>query len=145
MARRDRDETYILDLCDDVLGVPSLRQHRFPFLFGDTGVSGRRVRLPVDAYYPNLRLAIEYQEAQHTRPNAHFDKPHRITISGVHRGEQRKLYDQRRREVLPANGITLIEVDHRLFPTTAQERLLRSPHEDRSIITRLLSSIATQG
>jgi len=38
------DEEYILDLCDEVIGRRSLRQHRFFFLRGD---SGRK--LPVDA------------------------------------------------------------------------------------------------
>jgi hypothetical protein len=143
MARRDSDESYVLNLCDEVLGMPGLRQHRFPFLLGDVGSSGRRVRLPVDAYYPDLRLVIEYREIQHTRPIAHFDKPNRLTISGVHRGEQRKVYDQRRREVLPGNGVTLIELDHSLFSHTPQGRLHRVPIEDQAVVTRLLTDLAT--
>ncbi|WP_324134173.1 hypothetical protein [Bosea sp. (in: a-proteobacteria)] len=143
VRKRERDEAYILDLCDDVLGMQALRQHRFPFLLGDAGSSGRRVCLPVDAYYPDLRLVIEYREAQHTRPIAHFDKPHRLTISGVHRGEQRRVYDQRRREVLPVNGITLIELDHTLFSHTLNGRLHRVPSEDRAVLTRLLTGLTS--
>jgi hypothetical protein len=54
-----RDETYVLDICDRVLGVSGIRQHRFAFLQDDTGTP-----LPVDAYYPELSLVIEYRERQ---------------------------------------------------------------------------------
>lgn len=36
MARRaDSDEHYVLDLCDELLGVPGIRQARFDWLRGD--------------------------------------------------------------------------------------------------------------
>ena len=63
-----RDEEYILSLCDALLGRKPLRQHRFSFLLGD---SGRR--LPVDAFYSDLKLVIEYRERQHTEAVALFD------------------------------------------------------------------------
>ena len=47
-----KDEHYIIDLCDHVLGMTALRQHKFDFLRGDPGKHGRCRRLPVDAYYP---------------------------------------------------------------------------------------------
>ena len=53
-ARSSSDEAWIIDLCDAVLGKKAIRQHRFPFLLGDAGPSGRRVLLPVDAFYPEL-------------------------------------------------------------------------------------------
>jgi len=91
-SRQNSDEAYVLDLCDEILGQKASRQHKFDFLKGD---SGRK--LPVDGYYEELNLAIEYRERQHSEPVSHFDKPHKMTVSGVHRGEQRKIYDQRRR------------------------------------------------
>ncbi len=109
------DANYILDFCDDLLAQTSLREHRFLFLVGD---SGRK--LPVDAYYPALDLVIEYHERQHTEAVDFFDKPDKLTVSGVSRGEQRKLYDQRRRDVLPENGITLVDCTFRIFPIMAE-------------------------
>jgi hypothetical protein len=108
MGRDASDEAYVLDLCDRVLGISGLRQHRFDWLLGDPGKSGRRMRLPVDAYWPDARLVVEYRELQHERPTPHFDKPDRMTISGVHRGIQRALYDARRDEQIPANGLRLV-------------------------------------
>src|SRR5690606_2600377 len=35
--RATSDEAYVLDICDEVLGLKGLRQHRFDFLRGDSG------------------------------------------------------------------------------------------------------------
>jgi very-short-patch-repair endonuclease len=103
--RKDSDEHYIIDLCDELLKIKGSRQHRFSFLVGDSGT-----KLPVDVYYETLNLVVEFNEQQHTKAVAHFDKPNKMTVSGVHRGEQRKIYDQRRLEVLPKHGIKVIEI-----------------------------------
>ena len=110
MARRDSDEAYVIDLCDEALGQEASRQHRFAFLVGDPGKHGRCVRLPVDAYYASLNLVIEFMERQHSAEVPFFDKPNRLTVSGVHRGRQRALYDERRRLMLPMHGITLVTI-----------------------------------
>ncbi len=98
-----RDEDYVIDLCDKVLRQTALRQHRFGFLRGDAGSGGLAASLPVDAYYPALKLVVEYHERQHSEAVALFDR--RMTVSGVSRGEQRRRYDQLRREVLPKHGL----------------------------------------
>src|SRR5262249_19335471 len=36
-----------------------------------------------------------------------FDKPNRMTVSGVRRGEQRRRYDLRRSELIPQHGLQL--------------------------------------
>jgi len=131
-SRNDSDEQYVLNLCDAVLGKTGLRQHRFDFLLGD---SGRK--LPVDSYYPNLNLVIEYKEQQHTKPNAHFDKPNKLTVSGVHRGEQRKIYDQRRLEVLPKHGIRVIEISYSDFEFDRKDRIVRGDWDLEKIKTIL--------
>lgn len=121
------DECYFIDLCDEVLKQSALKQHRFDFLRGDSGS-----KLPVDAYYPSLNLVIEFREKQHTEEVKFFDK--RQTVSGVGRGEQRKLYDQRRREVLPQHGIKLIEFDYSDFEYTRSKKLVRNKVEDLKVI-----------
>ena len=44
-SRKDSDEFYVINLCDDILGLKALRQHTFDFLRGD-GTPGRK--LPED-------------------------------------------------------------------------------------------------
>lgn len=127
------DEAYIIDLCDEVLNEEGLRQHRFDFLKGDTGV-----RLPVDVYYPSLDLVIEYRERQHTEEVKFFDK--RVTSSGISRGEQRKLYDDRRRIEIPKNNLVLIEFDYSEFNHKTNKRLHRNLVEDTQVITSKLKT-----
>lgn len=132
---RDSDESYVIDLCDEILGQKALRQHKFDFLKGD---SGRK--LPVDAYYKDLNLVIEYRERQHSEAVSHFDKPHKMTVSGVHRGEQRKIYDQRRRDLLPKYGIKLIEINYTQFEYDGRKRIVRDRERDRDILKKILTN-----
>jgi hypothetical protein len=136
-TREASDEAYVIDLCDEILGERARRQHRFDWLLGDPGSSGGRVRLPVDAYYPGHRLVVEYRERQHDEPVAHFDKPDRMTVSGVNRGEQRKLYDKRREEQVPAHGLRLIIVSAGDLRSDAG-RLRRDRESDLRVLLRLL-------
>lgn len=128
---KQSDEAYIIDLCDEVLKLKGSRQHRFDFLRGDSGT-----KLPVDVYYPSLNLVIEYYERQHSEAVPHFDK--RMTVSGMSRGEQRKLYDERRRIELPKNGIQLVIFDYTEFAHTTGKRLLRQKKDDVAVIDKKL-------
>ncbi len=131
-ARIHSDECYVLDLCDEILGMNSVRQHRFPFLVGDPNSAGRCTRLPVDAWYEPINLVIEFNEKQHTEPVNHFDK--RMTLSGINRGEQRLLYDDRKRTVLPQKGIQVIVLSYRDFAHNSRKQVLRSRDEDLKFI-----------
>lgn len=124
--RSNKDEHYVIDLCDAVLNQKALRQHKFDFLRGDSQKGKLGVKLPVDAYYEELNLVIEFREKQHTEEVKFFDKPDKITVSGVSRGEQRKIYDQRRRDLLPTNGIKLIEISYFDFEFNNKKRILRN-------------------
>jgi hypothetical protein len=53
-----QDRQYILGLCDEVIAKPSLRGHRLHFLRGADGH-----RIAVDAFYPALRLIVQFREA----------------------------------------------------------------------------------
>lgn len=131
-----RDEHYIIDLCDRVLGLQALRQHRFPFLKGDPNQRGACRPLPVDAFYPSLELVIEYRERQHSERVPFMDR--RPTVSGCSRGEQRRRYDERRRTCLAANGITLVELEFSMFEHDSRKRLRRVPN-DTSVVRAKLS------
>jgi hypothetical protein len=131
--RTNSDESYVIDLCDQVLKLKASRLHRFVFLRGDSGT-----KLPVDAYYEELNLVVEYRERQHTESVSFFDR--RQTVSGMGRGEQRKLYDQRRREVLPKNGINLVEIDYFELAHSNSKRLLRDVENDLVVIKGKLSN-----
>lgn len=128
-SRADSDEYYVIDLCDEVLGRKASRQHRFDFLTGDTGK-----RLPVDAYYEDLNLVVEYYERQHSEPIPYWDK--KMTASGVTRQEQRKIYDERRKIILPQHGIALVVINYFDFGTS--KRILRNKAYDIKVVRNLL-------
>lgn len=140
MATRDgSDETYVIGLCDRILGETALMQHRFDWLLGDPGAGGRRVRLPVDAYWPGHQLVVEYRELQHDQPTPHFDKPDRLTVSGVHRGEQRALYDARRDTEIPAHGLRLVVIRPADLDADSRGRLRRTEESDLAALQKILT------
>ena len=130
-SNKNRDEVYVIDLCDEVLGMKSSRQHRFPFLLGDSGKA-----LPVDAYYEKLGLVVEYCERQHTEAVAFFDQ--KQTVSGVNRGEQRRLYDKRRKVILPQHDIRLVNINYSDFEYDSQKRIVRNSKRDMKIVRKKL-------
>lgn len=131
------DEAYVIDLCDEVLGMRALRQHRFDFLRGDAKPVKQGTRLPVDAYYPELQLVVEYCERQHTEAIPIMDR--RMTVSGVDRGTQRAIYDQRRRDVLPQHGMELVELSYADFAHDQNKRLCRRRAEDLAVVRQALA------
>lgn len=131
-ARSASDESYVIDLCDEVLGRSAERQKRFSFLVGDAGAA-----LPVDAYYPHIKLVVEYRERQHTESVAFFNR--RQTCSGVDRGMQRRIYDQRRRDVLPQHGMDLVELSFDMFEHDSRKRLRRNREADLAVVKKALA------
>ena len=131
--RQNSDESYVIDICDEILHLKASRQHHFDFLRGDTGI-----KLPVDAFYESLNLVIEYREKQHTEEVKFFD--HKMTSSGVTRDVQRRLYDERRRVKLPENGIKLIEIDYLHLEHSGSKKLIRNRVKDTETIKKLVTN-----
>lgn len=130
-GRKNSDEHYVVALCNEVLGLEGQQQYRFPFLLGDSGTP-----LPVDVYYPSLNLVVEYYERQHTEAVQFFDR--KMTVSGVSRGEQRRIYDKRRRTELPKHGIRLVVLSYSDFGTT--KKLLRNHDKDIEVVKTVLKA-----
>ena len=125
--RSNSDEAYIIDLCDDVLKSKASRQHRFDFLIGDAGT-----KLPVDAFYEEHKLVVEFMEKQHTEEVKFFDK--RQTVSGMNRGEQRKKYDKLRQVEIPKNGYKMVIFNYNEFEYSRGKKLLRNKENDLKVI-----------
>lgn len=128
--RENSDEHYVINLCDEILKSKASRQHRFDFLRGDTGYT-----LPVDAYYSDRKLVVEYYEIQHTKDVPFFNN--KKTASGVSRGEQRRIYDERRKKLLPENGIKLVIISYSDFGTS--KKINRDKTRDLGIVRKILA------
>ncbi|MBG6056152.1 hypothetical protein IWX81_002584 [Salinibacterium sp. CAN_S4] len=126
-----QNEKYAIGLCDEVLAVASAKHHRFSWLMGDESpVTGRRRALPVDAYWESLNLVMEFHEKQHTEAVALFDN--RKTLSGMNRGSLRKLYDNRRIELIPQHRLQLVTIPMSDFIV---KRALTVPSRDTDVAT----------
>jgi hypothetical protein len=102
---------YVIDLLEELLGEKAEREQRFPWALGDVSPkTGRRTKLPFDAVWPSRRLIVEVDEDQHRRPVDFWDKPDVQTVSGVPRGEQRAIYDRRKRDAARDRGFAVIEI-----------------------------------
>lgn len=69
----------------------------------------------------------------------------RQTVSGCSRGEQRRLYDERRRIVLPQHGIGLVELDYAMFAHDSRKRLLRDLAADEVVVRARLADAKADG
>lgn len=133
---KQRDEHYVMELCAEVLGMPYAGQQTFDWLLGEPSLkSGKRKALPVDGYFEELGLVVEYHERQHSESVPLFDN--KVTSTGMLRGEQRKLYDARRAELIPQHGLTLLIIDYRDFENE-KGKIVRDPGNDRQIVAALL-------
>lgn len=137
-GRAASDEYYVLDLCDEVLGVACERQARFDWLRGDPSAARPLgTKLPVDGYWPTLKLVVEFQEEQHSKLAPFFDS--RQTVSGVGRGEQRRIYDERKRQLIPVHGLKLVVIEKSAF-TVRRKRIVRDHQPDLAIVAAHLAS-----
>jgi hypothetical protein len=129
-----KNQDYIISLCDKVLGQESIKNKEcLPFLLGHKSLkTGRRPKLRPDAFYPNLKLVIEYNESQHSESVPWWDN--QIRACGCTRREQRKAYDQIRRRELRKHGLDLKVLDYSLFAHNSKKRLLRNQSTDEAII-----------
>jgi len=135
--RSESDEFYVVDLSDELLGVPASRQHKFEWLRGDWSEKKQSFSyLPVDGYWKSLDLVIEYAERQHSEPVKVFDQ--RDTVSGVPRGQQRRIYDQRRVDLVPANGLRLVVIPATAFLLT-RKRIARDHKRDIEVVRGILT------
>ena len=139
--RANSDETYVIGLCDKVLSLKADRHKRFDFLLGDLHKNRKtKTMLPVDAYYEELQLVVEYKEIQNFRPLAVHDNEDddEETTKTPTREELRRLYDERRVKVLPKNGISLVVISYADFVFNDKNKIIRMEENDLGIVQKAL-------
>jgi very-short-patch-repair endonuclease len=127
-----RTERYVVGILEQLLG-PAEHGKRFPWAVGDVSAkTGRAARLPFDAVWESRKLIVEVDEDQHRAPEPFFDKPHRLTVSGVHRGEQRRRYDARKRAAAVVQGYQLVVIEW----SRKRPQLSQDLHELRDLLAK---------
>lgn len=69
-----------------------------------------------------------------------WPRPDRLTVSGVHRGEQRALYDERRDTLIPNNGLDLVVIRPADLAADSRGRLHRNRETDLTALRGLLAA-----
>jgi len=131
-----RDKNYVLNLCDQVLKLKGSRLHQFDFLVDDI-----QTKFTVDAYYADLDLVVDYHEFYKPKVVKRFEKDEIPAPGGIAREDERNLYDQRRKAALPANGITVVEINYTDFSLNEKNLIERDLEEDLSVVSQLLKSV----
>lgn len=81
---------------------------------------------------------MEFREKQHYEAVPHFDKPGKLTISGVERPVQRAIYDARRDTLIPQNGLRLLVIRSTDLAAKKNGRLYRRREADLEALRGLL-------
>ena len=97
---------------------------------------GDRQNSYVDAFFPDTNLIVEYREKQHTKPVEIMDR--RMTVSGVHRGEQRRIYDVRKEKWAADNKIRFVVVTYADLAHKNSGRLKRDADYDLAVLRPLI-------
>lgn len=72
-----------------------------------------------------------------------FDKPDVLTVSGVHRGEQRRLYDERKAQLIRAKGLRLVVIRKDQF-TVRRKHIVPNPEHDMDVVRRVFAEQAAR-
>ena len=102
-------QRYVTRLLEVLLG-PAETEKSFDWCRGDSRSGDKGRRLPFDAVWESRKLIVEVDESQHSEAVPFFDKPGVPTAPGVHRGEQRRRYDERKERLAVEHGYTLVRV-----------------------------------
>lgn len=137
--RTDSDEKYVLDLISKILNCPYEWQKTFPDLVGDICKDGRAKKLAVDGYFKGYNLIVEYREIQHFKAVPFMDK--KMTISGVPRGEQRRIYDKRKETWAVNKGYKFLTVNYDDLEHYQGKRLKRNEANDLTVINNKIKDI----
>lgn len=139
--RESSDEYYLIGLINELLDTKASHQHTFNFLLGDLHKNGKkRTELPLDAYYKDLNLVVEFIMKEDSDSDEHADKEEKMTISGVSRSEQRRIYRLRKRSVLKEEEINLIEIEYEMFECDNNNKLVRNKECDIQVLQGLLKN-----
>ena len=126
-------QRYVTDLLEQLLG-PCEKEKRFDWARGDCRIpGGKGVPLPFDAVWESRRLIVEIDERQHNEAVDFFDKPSVMTVSGVSRGEQRRLYDERKVRLAEEHGYVVVRV-----PTGSLSKRMTDRTRDLAMVAAAL-------
>lgn len=128
---QNSDEFYLVNLCDELLHHKASRKHTFDTLVGNLHKRGKgRTKLPLNAYYEDLKLVIEFH-----RKSEAIDK---LSTKEQERIAQIKYYNQLKKKAILKKNLQLIEINYASFECNKANKLIRNTEADKHILKNML-------
>ncbi len=123
---KNSDEFYLVNLCNQVLNKKASRKHTFDNLLGNMHKKGKgRTKLPLAAYYEDLKLAIDFKGKK---------------VDSEAREEQLRIYGLRKKEVLDRKKIKYLIINFTDFECDDNQKLIRNEAQDLSVLKQVLKN-----
>ncbi|QHI36909.1 hypothetical protein IMCC3317_22790 [Kordia antarctica] len=128
---KNSDENYLLNICDELLGQEASRKHTFDTLVGNLHKRGKgRTKLPVDAYYKELKLVMEF--FQQNKPFEELDEKEQARITQI------KYYDELKKEAVLAKSFRYMKINYAQFECDEANKLIRNTENDTLVLKEIL-------
>ncbi|WP_299434522.1 hypothetical protein [uncultured Aquimarina sp.] len=130
-AIQNSDEYYLVNLCDELLQQKASRKHTFDTLVGNLHKRGKgRTKLPLDAYYEDLKLVLEFYRKDEATEE--LDEKEQA------RKEQIKYYKELKKKAIRTKKLRLMEINYALFECNGENKLVRNTESDTSVLKGIL-------
>lgn len=128
---KNSDENYLLDLCDELLAQKASRKHTFDTLVGNLHKRGKgRTKLPLDAYYKDLKLVIEFFQKERSFEDLDEKEQARVT--------QIKYYDELKKEAVLNKKFRYMKINYAQFECNENDKLIRNTENDTIVLKDIL-------
>lgn len=128
---KNSDENYLLNLCDELLDKKASRKHTFDTLVGNLHKRGKgRTKLPLDAYYQELKLVIEFFQKEKNFEDLDEKEQARIT--------QIKYYDELKKEAVLNKKFRYMKINFAQFQCNENDKLIRNTENDIIVLKQIL-------
>lgn len=128
---KNSDENYLLDICDELLTQKASRKHTFDTLVGNLHKRGKgRTKLPLDAYYKDLKLVIEF--FQKDKPSEELDEKEQARVTQI------KYYDTLKKEAVLNKSFRYMKINYAQFECNETDKLVRNTENDTIVLKDLL-------
>lgn len=149
-AMLEKDVNYVIDLCDEIIGENANRHKRFWFLLGELHKDEKtRTRLPISAFYESLNLVVDFREVYVPNKDAEVkhvekDEDSKYVAGGLSRSELRKIYEQRKADLIPKHKINYVVISNTDFTCDKQNKIIRNKESDIKVISEILKEYISQ-
>ncbi len=128
---QNSDEYYLVNLCDELLKQKASRKHTFDTLVGNLHKRGKgRTKLPLDAYYEDLKLVLEFFEKNEATDE--LDEKEQA------RKAQIKYYDELKKKAILKKKLRLIAINYAVFECNDANKLIRNTENDTLVLKDIL-------